>query len=482
MDIDFVIVGSGGGGSTIAWLLANAGLKVVLLEQGRDISREELPVDGPAFNARVHDEYRFRLRTPDPKRRLRGDYNTYRQNSDQIAEPFGEMGGWTSSVLGGATATWGTWAFRALPVDFTLRTHFDHHGLGKSLKQWGYAVENWPIGYQELAPYYDVAEALYAVSGNRDDEWASITKSDWFKQLGMSRSDWQKPKLPYPLPHYPRTPVGEVIFQGMSAAKMNPCQLPTAIVNPRSGPYGTRAKLAEVLAHWNATSKAGFWDKPSDQLWSDRVRQACNMCGFCGEYLCWGKLGPKSGGNVSTIEEIREIADVRCHAKAFEILSDKKHSKATGVRYLDLSKPDAPKPQTVHANNVIVSCGAVQSARLLLLSKLGNLEQIGRNATFHLFGMEAQAVFPSRFAGLLRQEFGHTGNVTSFSHYFVPDEEKKHWYKGGVLTSTANKNPLEKAVQGFRKAPKLGEELLSGLEKHARTVKLRITGDARKPS
>jgi choline dehydrogenase-like flavoprotein len=477
-DYDFIIVGSGGGGGTIAWLLAKAGLKVALLEQGRDIYKEELPAAGPAFNARVHDEYRFRLRTPDPKRRLRGDYNTFRKTDKTRAEPFGEMGGWTSSVLGGGSVTWGTWAFRALPVDLRLRTHFENHHLGQSLRDWGYAVEDWPIGYQELEPYYDVAEALFAVTGDREAMWHSIVKSNWYRDLGMGAPDWRKPAQPYPLPPYPRTPVGEIIFQSMDSAKMNPCQLPTAIVNPGSEPYATREKVAAALAQWDPKLKKGIWGRPADELWSERVRQACNMCGFCGEYLCWGKLGPKSGTHVTTIEEIRDLADVRCHAKVFEITTDKKNTKATGVRYLDLTDRDKPKLEILSAKNVIVSCGAVQSARLLLLSKIGNRAQIGRNVTFHLFGMESQAVFPSRFAGLLRHEFGHTGNVTSFSHYFVQDPvERRFWYKAGVLTSTANKNPLEKAVQGFRKAPRLGEELLKNLERHCRTVKVRITGD-----
>jgi choline dehydrogenase-like flavoprotein len=128
---DFVIVGSGGGGGTISWVLAKAGFRVVLLEQGNDFVRQaEADLGGPASSAlngdtrydrQLHDEYRFRLERPDPKRRLRGSYSTFRKNSAMTAQPLaGPLGGFTGSVLGGGSMLWGTWSFRALPVDFRL--------------------------------------------------------------------------------------------------------------------------------------------------------------------------------------------------------------------------------------------------------------------------------------------------------------------------------------------------------------------------
>src|SRR6266567_1558289 len=123
-DHQFIIVGSGGGGGTIAWLLAKAGYEVLLLEQGSDFASSQRHAD---WDPAVHDEFLFRLRKPDPKRRLRGDYSTFRNlNSGGAAQPFG--GGWTGSVLGGGSMLWGTWAFRALPIDFKLKTHFEKTG------------------------------------------------------------------------------------------------------------------------------------------------------------------------------------------------------------------------------------------------------------------------------------------------------------------------------------------------------------------
>jgi choline dehydrogenase-like flavoprotein len=118
---DFVIIGSGGGGGTIAWLLAKAGFSVELLEQGADWSGP-LIAEQEKYSTASHDEYRFRIERPELKRRLRGDYNTFRESESDLAKPFSN--GWTGSQLGGGTVLWGGWGFRALPIDYVLKTPF----------------------------------------------------------------------------------------------------------------------------------------------------------------------------------------------------------------------------------------------------------------------------------------------------------------------------------------------------------------------
>src|SRR5262249_38944186 len=127
-----------------------------------------------------------------------------------------------------------------------------------------------------------------------------------------------------------------------------------------------------------------------------------------------------------------------------------------------------------------VSCGAVQSARLLRMSGgshgLGNeRDQLGRNACFHLFGMGASVVLEDRFQGLLHAEFGPTGNTTSFGPYFINDG-KGRWLKGGTLTSTAKKNPLENAF-GSAAQGSFGYDLGVKMKDYNRTVELRLTAD-----
>ncbi|EJR74385.1 hypothetical protein IK7_05611 [Bacillus cereus VD156] len=79
------------------------------------------------------------------------------------------------------------------------------------------------------------------------------------------------------------------------------------------------------------------------------------------------------------------------------------------------------------AHNVVLCVGAVQSARILLMSGppggLGNGNGlVGRNAMFHTFGLGSRFTLPEQFTGFLHSEFGHTGTVLSFNDYFVSDE------------------------------------------------------------
>src|SRR5262245_36071802 len=170
---DFVVVGSGGGGGVIAWLLAKNNFKVLLLEQGKNAA-EHLANPGSAgvgraFDASCHDEFGVYMSRPDRLFRLRGSYNTF-ATPENDARPID--GRWVTAPLVGGSATWGGWTYRALPIDLELETHFKSQMLGDMsqydwLKDRGYEVADWPIKYEEMIPYYRIAEALFAVSGDR---------------------------------------------------------------------------------------------------------------------------------------------------------------------------------------------------------------------------------------------------------------------------------------------------------------------------
>jgi len=507
---DFVVVGSGGGGGVIAWLLAKAGRKVLLLEQGPNLARHLQGPEGlgpaTAFDASQHDEFGTYVSKPDRVRRLRGSYNTFKDlNAGTDAAPFGD--GWTASMVGGGSGVWGTWTYRALPVDFQLATHFRSQKLGSTSQfDWlagnGYAVVDWPIGYGDLAPYYDIAEALLAVSGDRQLLNTTIERSDWFTWLkGLphfgNSSDWL-PSHPYPGAAYPITPVGHFAAEAMRAASYQTAPLPTSIVAPPADAdaaqidtgYLTRDYLQAALDRWKKTSGAlpAFWQRAIAQLWSARRRQRCNLCGFCGGFLCWGAGGPKSGALTTTLLEFVDMkanAELRPDSLVYEITIDPKQKRASGVRYLDVSRPDAAKAEEVRARNVIVSGGAVQSARLLLMSGendgLGNEHgQVGRHATYHLFGLAAEVVLSKDFEGKLRNELGHTGNTTSLGSYFLQDKAgltgfKDSWWKVGTLASTARKNPFSDT--GYATKSFSGRALLDEMAKHTRSLHIRMTGD-----
>lgn len=212
VSFDFIIVGSGGGGGTIAWLLARAGFRVLLLEQGE---RLDTPTQARAFNAMQHDEYQFRVHRPDPKRRPRGDYNTFRRSVAESAKPMPDMGGWTGTALGGGSLLWGAWAVRPLPCDFQLATAF--RALGRDLQEMenqGYSVVDWPVPFSEYVPFFNVAESLLAVNGDRTATVDAVKKTAWYRALdaksGLGHSkDWT-PEFPFPLPPFTETPIGHL--------------------------------------------------------------------------------------------------------------------------------------------------------------------------------------------------------------------------------------------------------------------------------
>lgn len=483
---DFIVVGSGGGGGTIAWLLAKAGYDVLLLEQGRDFAKEQRE-PSQDFDPNVHDEFFYRLRKPDPKRRLRGDYNTFlERDKDTTSKPF--PNGWTASIVGGGSVLWGTWAFRALPIDFRLKTHFAKTGQLAGLTAAGYSIADWPIDYAEMLPYFNVAEAIMGVSGNRDAMNKSIRVSDWYRRF-KAESYWGPeshwfPTDPYPLAAYPRTPVGQFCFEGFEsvAASWKAFPTPLAIVKPGSNDFGTRQALADSIARQNGGLQSEVWTMKPEQLWSDQVRQACNMCGFCGEYLCWGKTGPKWGTQDTVLKEFGDAGKlkVRPNAKAIEVIVEGKPPRASGVAFLDIEDPNDPKLDTATAEIVIVSCGAVQTPRLLFMSGpasgLGNSgHQLGANATFHMFGLGIKATLHERFQGLLHGELGPTGNTSTFSTYFMQDGNDDTWIKGGHLTSTAKKNPLDDAIGAFNGDPAV--DIPKAMTTSNRQLEIRLTAD-----
>ncbi|MCZ8039125.1 MAG: GMC family oxidoreductase [Microcystis aeruginosa K13-05] len=483
---DFVIVGTGGGGGAIAWMLAKAGYRVCVLEQGPDLY-DSIRTKAANFDNRSHDEYRFRLERPDPKRRPRGDYVTFRQTIDEKAKPLGKLGGWTGTAVGGGSLLWGAWAIRPLPIDFRLNSFFKSTGRDNALKEAGYHVEDWSIAYEELKPYFTVAEILFAVCGDRKQLERNISNADWFRNLsGNPNIGTEKEfslNLPFASPPYPETPVG-ALFKWISENDEFPggmVPLPTALVHPWSGGFSPIPALEKAFVQGDFPNDFGL--DSQNPLWSQQVRDACNMCGFCGEYLCWGGRNPKSGSASTFFAEITSgdyDVEIFPNSKAYEISYDHRLRRATGVKYLDVSNPNSPIPKSVLGDNVIVSCGAIQSTRLLLMSGgrsgLSNSNGLlGRFATFHLFGFGARCILPEDFQGFLHGEFGHTGTLTSFDHYLLHDQESGSWHKGGIITSIAKKNPMENLVNQASKVR--GLDLLQKAEQHARTVELRFTGD-----
>ena len=151
---DVIIVGSGAGGGMATKILSEAGLKVAVVEAG--------PFFDPA--------------DPEQMTQLKWPYESPRRGAS-TTRPFGDFdsayGGWDidgepythseetdfkwfrSRMLGGRTNHWGRISLRFGPKDFKRK---DQDGLG----------DNWPIGYEDVKPYYDKVDKLIGVFGTNE--------------------------------------------------------------------------------------------------------------------------------------------------------------------------------------------------------------------------------------------------------------------------------------------------------------------------
>ncbi len=130
-DYDFIIIGSGAGGGTLAYRLAPSGKKILLLERGPFVRREKENWSTRAVN-------------------LEGRYNTKEVWRDTAGKPLHPH---TNYNVGGNTKFYGAALFRLREEDFGELRH--HGGISPA----------WPISYDELEPYYAEAERIYHVHG-----------------------------------------------------------------------------------------------------------------------------------------------------------------------------------------------------------------------------------------------------------------------------------------------------------------------------
>jgi choline dehydrogenase-like flavoprotein len=156
-EYDVIVVGSGAAGGQTAYTLTMDGAKVLMLEAGRNYVPEtetpmfQTPDQAPLRGTSTPDkEFGFYDSTIDGGWAMPGE--PYSSASPQEEQRFWW---WRARMLGGRTNHWGRISLRNGPYDFKP---YSRDGLGF----------DWPIGYDDVAPYYDKVEMLIGVYGDND--------------------------------------------------------------------------------------------------------------------------------------------------------------------------------------------------------------------------------------------------------------------------------------------------------------------------
>ena len=298
---DVIIIGSGAGGGTLARHLAPSGKRILLLERGDWLPRE--PQNWSDQDVFVDNRYV----SPD----------TWYDASGKPFQPG------VHYVVGGATKMYGAALYRLRKEDFGELQH--HDGVSPA----------WPIAYDELEPYYSLAEQLYHVHGARGEDPTEPPAS-----------------APYPHPAVSHEPRIQQLADDLEAAGYRPFHAPCGIMLDESNPpFST-----------------------------------CIRCATCDGFPCL--VHAKSDAEVLGVRPALEHPNVTLQTNA-RVVRLGTNGDGTAVSEVVVERDGAE--ERFAAEIVVVACGAANTAKLLLQSAsdkhpngLANgSDQVGRNYMFH---------------------------------------------------------------------------------------------------
>ena len=304
-DADVCVVGLGAAGGVIAAELAEAGLRVIAIEAG------------PARVRASTDEVVFQV----------GRKLFWNEPEHLVVNDGAPVkGSWLARNTGvGGPLHWTTITYRFHPSDFRVRSTSGH--VTET------TVADWPIGYDELAPYYARAERAIGVAG------------------AAGANPYEGAREAFPMRPVTLTRAATVFADAARRLGYAPYPTPAAVVTERRG---------------------------------DRL--ACNACGHCSHYECLRKAKGNTRDTVLARAAGTGRLDIRAGARA-ELVLTARDGTARGIRYRDARG----RRGEVTARTVVLANGAAYQTRLLLVSAsrahphgLANSSGlVGRNLMFH---------------------------------------------------------------------------------------------------
>jgi choline dehydrogenase-like flavoprotein len=340
---DAIVIGSGVSGGFAAKELTEKGLRVLMLDRGRMIEH------GEGYRYEGKPAYEVPARNAMPKPLVDSHYFIGRHGyvapsnrafyNDDRANPYahdeGEKFYWIRpGAVGGKSLIWGRWSFRWSPADFEANRREGVDG-------------EWPIGYEDVAPWYSYVEKYIGVSGSREN-LAYLPDSEFQPPMPMNVAEiWLKQRL-------------EARFPGRK------------LINTR---------LSNITE-----------DKPEQNRTRCQFRNQCsNGCSF-GAYFstqavtlpaarATGRLTLKSDAVVTNLEY------------------DPSRKRVTGVRFIDANTGQA---EVIAADLVFLCASAMASNQILMNSKASGSERshfdgsgtLGRYVMDHIFRVGIEGEIP----------------------------------------------------------------------------------------
>ena len=343
---DAIVVGSGISGGWVAKELTEKGLKVLVLERGRNMEHGtdykdglmpwELPDDGKIPEEEIARDY--------PIQSTLFSFNAankhfwVKDSESPYSTPEGKPFNWYRGFhLGGRSLMWARMSLRWSDLDFGANKK-DGHG------------SDWPIRYADLAPWYDHVEAFAGVSGSKED-LHQLPDGDFLAPMGMNdvEADFKR-KV-------------EANFPGRT------------VIPPRV------ANLSEVR-----------------QQHADLGRGPCQYRAQCGNGCSFGAYFSSLSATLPAARNTGNLT-VITDAIVHSVIHDAKTNRVTGVRVLDAK---TKRHRTYSARVVFLNASTIPTAQILLNSKsaafpdgLANSSgMVGRNLMDHLGGAFAMGVYP----------------------------------------------------------------------------------------
>ncbi len=324
-EYDVIVVGAGAGGGIAACVLAEAGLQVLLLERGSELTIADVGRDH-LRNQRI-SLYGHNA-GPQP-----GDLRTFAEAGSEmrVLQPWEPNYHNNAACVGGGTRVYGAQAWRFMEQDFRMASLY---GVPEQS-----SLADWPLDYAELEPFYERAEWELGVCGH---DTANVHQAQ--RRRG------------YPMPPMSETRPARILKNAADALGWQSAPVPLLINS----------------AHYQG-------------------RDACVRCQMCVGFAC--PSNSKNGTQNTVIP--RALATGCCTlltgAMAAEIEIDGT-GEAKGIALL-VEENGSRVRKSVRARAVVLSCGAIETARLLLASQsemhphgIGNQHDIvGRNLQGHYY-------------------------------------------------------------------------------------------------